>query len=248
MRLLAPHKSRVAVIGAMRSGTNLVTTLLVQHWHIRVDDGAYGWKHSGVPVFKHHSPFRYPKVPIILVTKDPYAFVLSMFKYSNSDTNAVKRISLRGSQIFDDFLRSPIYIWDSQLSGSPEMRFSDPIEYWNFLHWNIVSLNPKRFKVIQFRYEDILENPSILQRISAITKARQKLDEINLPANVLKRGNGSKQNKTYDREFNGSIYTHRKYLENLSSEQISFISARVDRSLMKTLGYDLVEVRSTPTR
>jgi len=240
IRLLALRHPRIAVIGAMRSGTNLLTAVLRQHWHINVDESAYGWKHSGVPVFSPLSRFRYRPVPILLVTKNPYAFALSLFQYSDLDHNEVSRISIRGKRNFNEFLRSPIYIWDSQLPRSPEMRFSDPIEYWNFLNWNIVSLHPDRFRHLHFRYEDLLENPSILQQISKLTTAKRKSGEICLPAKTLKRGKGVKTAKSEDIEFDETFYREKKYLTHLNDEQITFITSRVDRELMARLGYDVI--------
>lgn len=227
----------VAVMGALRSGTNLVAGVLERHWTLRADFHAYGWKHAGVPILGPSSALRYPTLPIVWVCKDPHALTLSMHRYL-AGSRGGRGISLTGGATLTDFLRSPITIHDSQLTASPRLRFANPVQYWNFITWNLETLDPDRFTAIGFNYEDILTDPGVLHRIEDIMPvARSGSGPVVLPRARMARGKSRAQSGTGD--FDPAAYTDRTYLDAFTADDLAFVAAEVDPWLMRRRGYAL---------
>jgi hypothetical protein len=227
----------VAVMGALRSGTNLVAQVLESHWNLTADFHAYGWKHAGVPVLAPSSSLTYPDLPIIWVCKDPHALALSMHRYLQASPNG-RGISLEGAPSLADFLRSPITIRDSRLSGSPRLRFANPVQYWNHITWNLETLDPDRFTAIGFNYEDILSDPNVLRRIeSVLPVTRTGSGPVELPK--ARMGRGKSRAKPGGGDFDPAAYTDKGYLDAFTSDDLAFVANQADPWLMQRRGYVL---------
>ena len=224
-------------MGALRSGTNILAQMLETHWSVEVDFHAYGWKHAGVPVLAPSSPLQYPSVPIAWICKSPHALVWSMHRYRLL-TETGSTISLTGELGFEAFMRSPITIWDSRLPFSPRLHFANPVQYWNFLTWNLETLDPERFSAVCFNYEDIVADPSILTRIEEFLPViRRTTGCISLPKTRMKRGTAKA--KTGSDHFNASAVKAQSHLSAFSPDDLDFVAAQVDPWLMQRRGYEL---------
>ena len=240
-----PGKPVIAVAGALRSGTNYLKFLLEQNYDVAADSNAFGWKHGGVPVFAASAQLSYPDMPLAYIVKNPYAFVVSLHRYHQRKIKAGHRISLDAEAEFNAFLTSPVTIFDSQLDGSPQLRFSSPVQYWNFLYWNLETLDPKRFRVAGFNYEDLVTNPLGIRMVESVAGLTRRSEELETPKNQLKRLGGAvmtgeKSTAEGDEDFDGSYYTEKRYLGSFTDEQLAFMRAEIDPWLMQQRGYDIL--------
>ncbi len=231
--------SAVAVCGALRSGTNLLKYMLEQNYYIRVNFNAFGWKHSGVPVLSAGSSLRYPAVAVAYVVKNPYAFIVSLHRYNQRKVLEGQRISLNAHPDFDRFLTGPVVISDSQLPGSPQLRFANPVQYWNFVYWNLETLDRDRFQVVGFNYEHLITDPPGLRLVEDAIPLRRRASDVSAPpGNRLKRGSAnSSASGESDEPFDLKYYTEERYLHSFTGEQLAFVRSEVDRWLMERRSY-----------
>jgi hypothetical protein len=231
--------SDVSVLGAFRCGTNYLKFLLERNYDVRAHFSAYGWKHAGVPIFATGSGHEYPAMPVVFVVKNPYAFVLSLHKHLIDN-----RKGMISHEAFDDFLRKPIVLFDSQLEKSPQLRFSNPVQYWNFVYWNLETLDRKRFSCVGFNYEDLLTNPLLVRQVEAVAALKRHGDEIHVPQNQMRRLGPSSSfdvSKYETKEsFDPHYYVERKYLDRLTPQQIAFVSAEADPWIMARRNYEIL--------
>lgn len=235
----ADATARIAVMGALRSGTNVVAAMLEAHWHVASDFHAYGWKHAGVPVFAPSSGLAYPDIPIVWVCKSPHALVVSMHRYRMlAETGG--GLSLEGARNFRDFLRGPITLRDSRLRNSPQMRFANPVQYWNFLTWNLETLDPARFRVLGLNYEDIVRDPGTLQRVESLLPLRRRTEgPITLPQSRMTRGRARPEDRGEAPGFDAAAVTRATHLSAFDADDLAFVAAQVDPWLMERRGYVL---------
>jgi len=235
----------VAVAGALRSGTNYLKFLLEQNYHVVAEFNAFGWKHAGVPVLAGKSGLAYPDMPLVYVVKGPYAFVVSLHRYHQRKLTEGHRISIDGGEDFDSFLSGPVTVFDSQSAGSPQMRFANPVQYWNFLYWNLETLDPVRFRVAGFNYEDLIADPDLLCRNQVVMKLRRRSEAVATPTNRLKRlgetaGSAAKTGYQSGESFDSAYYTEKRYLDSFTPAQLSFMRAEIDPWLMARRGYEII--------
>lgn len=232
-------------MGALRSGTNLIAQMLETHWPLQTDFHAYGWKHAGVPVLGPSSTLKYPNLPIVWVCKSPHALCVSMHRYLTSSQGG-SGISLSGASSFKEFLRTPITIWDSQLPASPRLRFSNPVQYWNDLTWNLETLDPARFRSVGFNYEDIVADPNVLRRIETVLTTHPRMkDALTLPDTKMARGKfKAKEGNT---PFDAASVLSEAHLTAYSPNDLAFVAGEVDPWLMERRGYALPKAASVPS-
>lgn len=233
---------RVAVVGALRTGTNYLKFLLETNYAVRAEFNAFGWKHGGVPILPAGGPASYPDLPLVYIVKNPFAFVLSLHRYHRRKREQGHAISLVAADAWEDFLVGPIEIFDSQLEGSPRMRFANPIQYWNFLYWNLETLDRRRFRVIGFSYERLVEAPETLREVESIAALARRHETLVTPRNHLRRLAGSPADarpEAYETDdgFDVAYYTERRYLEGFSDDQRAFVRNQADPWLMERRGY-----------
>jgi hypothetical protein len=231
---------KVAVVGALRTGTNYLKFLLETNYQVTASFSDFGWKHAGVPIFNRGSGFEYPDVPLFYIVKNPYAFVVSLHRYYMEHKK-----NIISHDAFDSFLTRPLVLFDSQLKNSPQMRFSNPIQYWNFLYWNLENLAPEKFRSLGFNYEDLLLDPNGIRKLEQAFRFKKKTDETIIPRNQLKRLTGVTSDVAggrYETEdsFDSAYYIEKKYLEDFSEEQLRFIRDEVDHDVMARRGYSVV--------
>lgn len=230
---------KLAVLGAMRSGTNLVRRLVETHWDISAGFSSYGWKHAGVPIFSPDSGLSYPSVPILFVVKNPYAFVVSLFRYRMLAIRRGHRVSVEGGETLETFLTGPITVFDSQLPGSPRLRFANPVQYWNFVYCNLETLDPGTFRAHGINYEDLLADPETLRVVEKLAGLPTVSHAIRLPAAATGRDTdrAAMRGGRHGDSFDASYYRDHRYLEELSPDQTAFIGDQVDPWLMQRRGY-----------
>lgn len=238
-----PQLPAIAVAGALRSGTNYLRFLLEQNYKVTADFNAFGWKHSGVPVLAGDSGLAYPDVPLAYIVKDPYSFVVSLSRYHQRKVTMGHDISIDGGEDFASFLKGPVTIFDSQLAGSPKLRFANPVQYWNFVYWNLETLHPDRFRAAGFNYEDLIRDPGSVRKIEGVAKFQRRSEMLETPKNQLKRLGGkaipaTKSGYQGAEEFDAAYYAEKRYLESFTPSQLAFMRAEIDPWLMEKRNYE----------
>lgn len=230
---------KLAVMGAFRTGTNYIRFLLEKNFACRILYDAYGWKHAGVPIWTRYSQLAYPSLPVVYVYKHPASFVASLFGYHTT----VKR-NISAPFEWEAFLRSPLVIFDSKLGSSSQLRFSNPVQYWNFIYWNLSHLPEDRFRSVGLSYESVLDDPEgqmsevarqlSLKRISATFEVpEQKMARLN-------DRHGLDPNKAVtDQVFDPARYDKQNYLRRYSEADLDFLLSEADPHLMQRFGYQV---------
>ncbi len=240
LRALFQRKSpEIAVMGAFRTGTNYIRFLLEQNFECRVSYDAYGWKHGGVPILTRYSKLRYPRVPVVYAVKHPAAFISSLYDYFKSvDRN------ISASPEWENFLRKPLVIFDSNQESSSQMRFSNPMQYWNFIYWNLSTLPEDRIPTVGLRYETVLDDPqSVVELAAASLGLLRKSSPFQVPEGKLARMNDKQrfqsQKAVTDEAFNASQYSENSYFRRYSKSDLNFLRAELDTQLLERFEYEV---------
>jgi len=234
---------RVSVVGALRTGTNYLKFLLESNYFVRAEFDAFGWKHGGVPILPaagRRSP--YPDIPLFYVVKNPFAFVLSLHRYHRRKLDEGHRISLIAAHAWEAFVTSPIVIFDSQLPASPQMRFANPVQYWNFIYWNLENLDRRHFRVHGLNYEDLVADPERVRDVEQVVRLTRRHDALVTPGNALKRLADRADDAPTERYetkemFDAGSYTTRRYMEAFTESQREFVRSEANPWLMERRGY-----------
>lgn len=241
-RPTAEELPRVAVMGGLRTGTNYLKFLLESNYVVRAEFNGFGWKHGGVPILPAGGPASYLDMPLCYIVKNPFAFVLSLHRYHRRKREQGHAISLVAAEPWEEFLTSPIVIFDSQLPGSPQLRFANPVQYWNFLYWNLETLDRQRFRVWGVNYEDLVADPHRLREIERVAPLVRRHADLVTPGKQLKRLGGGPDAgaaggyETEDR-FDADAYTSAAYLDAFTDAQRAFVRAEADSWLIHRRGY-----------
>lgn len=242
-------KTDIAVVGAFRSGTNYARAVLESNFNAVAHYNTFGWKHGFVPVFAPGCEIPFPRMRGVFMTKDPYSFLTSFFKFHSSGPNATV-----GGEGWKDFLRARITVFNGKRGSSVELRFANPVEYWNSLNWNFWSA-AERGRLVHLRYEAALEQPlEEFQHVATELGLTRITDEFDVPSGNMKRMADSQkarsggyeatdaQGRTF--EFKSERYTEKQYLEAYSEADLDFVAGQLDPELCRCLGYDRVAQRA----
>jgi hypothetical protein len=239
-----PLPRYVCVMGGFRSGTNYLRFLLEENYHVHVVYDDYGWKHAGVPIrFRRRIGAQF-RSPIIGIAKDPFAYLVSLHAYYLK----------RGSNIdaeteWDAFLRSPFVIYDRFKARYPLYHFRTPVQYWNFINWNLAFLPEATIRSGMLSYEQVLADPEAeVEAVARPLGLRRRQGDFKLPDGYLKRlsdqsGRGDDPKIEANRQFDSSSVHEKRYLEVYSEAQRAFVCSQLDIRLLDRLGYGGPEYR-----
>lgn len=223
-------------MGAFRSGTNYLRTVLEQNYDCEAVFHAYGWKHGFIPVLSAQAAVPVPSVPGLFVSKAPLSFLESLHRYYlQIDRNIV------AERDWSEFLRAPITIFVQKRGQGPEYRFPTPVDYWNQLNWNLLSATRLDWNLHHLRYETVLADPErAVAPVADVLDLRRKSEEFILPERKVNRMSDDRsKGKGYesDAAFDPGFYTQHSFLESYSDADLEFVRARLDSALLADLGY-----------
>lgn len=230
------RQHKVVVMGAFRSGTNYLRTVLEQNYGCEAVFHGYGWKHGFVPVLSAQATVPVPPMPGVFVTKAPLSFLESLHRYYlEVDRNIVAERDWAG------FLRSPLTIFVQKRGQGPEYRFATPIDYWNQLNWNLLSATRLDWNLHHLRYETVLANPEgVISPIADALGLERTSAGFDLPERKVNRMSDDRsKKKSYesDTAFEPEFYTKRSFLNKYSEADLDFVRSRLDQTLLSDLGY-----------
>jgi hypothetical protein len=143
----------VMVVGAFRSGTNLMKHLLEENFRVRCSFNTWGWKHALAPTLLSTSNpgHLFPALPIIVMVKEPVRQNLSLFHHW-----ARTRPRLVGGGTFAEFIRSEFLVHDNSHGGrGPKYLFPTPTDYWNQFYFSYIFWDDVAPKLRLVRLEEL---------------------------------------------------------------------------------------------
>lgn len=230
---------QISLLGMFRSGTNFTKIVLESNYEVVIDTDAFGWKHGFLPILSKHAGIAYPGLDYVYVTKNPFSSIWSLYNYFSSN----KR-NIRAAENWKKFLRSRFVILDGWTPGSPQFRFSTPVDYWNSMNWNLASGEAGGTACVHVRYESFLEQTQHeAERVAGALgiERRSEHSQFVVPEERV-RNLGSRQRvlkaqTTHDEKFDRESQTAHVYMDSFDTEDTEYVLASVDRELVKRLGY-----------
>lgn len=220
----------VKVHGLQRSGTNYLTYLIDKNLNAKTLVNAGGWKHG---------PWCAPwvlgeEVDTIVVVKNPYSWLVSVFNYWKDNTIGMDL----SSASFQDFVTSRAVF--EEAPGVPSLfRASNPVQYWNNMnfHWASIQMNQKKMLVVA--YEMAKSDPETALKFIADNFGLE-VKSTNVPQNRLEAGEevAIESDKPFDHDYD----KEGKYFSYYTKELVEYVNRELDLDLMRHLGYNLVEV------
>lgn len=231
---------QVNLIGLFRSGTNFTRTVLEWNFDVDVVYDAYGWKHAFVPTFSDFSPLGYPDGKLLVVVRNPYSALVSWYRYATGNGRNI----CGDTRSFSAFLRGRVYFRDDTNSSlKPEYYFSNPIQMWNSVVWNHVSV-AKQAGGCVVEYDELLRRPeATCNRIARHLGLKRKSEDFEIPQKRLRNmhdGMQSKQKARYqtNKQFDGSGQLDKDYLAEYSDEDLAFVRESVASELASMAGME----------
>jgi hypothetical protein len=185
-----------------------------------------GWKHSFPPSkWFVRLAFADPEA-FFFIAKDPYAWLLSLYEKPYNRRQE--------TDDFSTFLRTP---WKTlRRERAWQRQFENPIQLWNakyaaYLHFHETYDLPS----FLINYETILEDPDAFVRdVAQEMGATLTGDDVD---NILK---SPKVKDVKSFSYYQDYYLNQKYLDEMSDEDVAFISAELDTSLVEDWGYRIL--------
>ena len=239
-------KLKVKIFGERNTGTNYLAKLIENNFDVEILRGTVskdsiftfrewtkdlffmltrrrnlGWKHSFV---NRNLVLNYKDKPIIItLTKNPYSFLLSLYKrpyhYKANKPNT-----------FLDFLRQVWILTDRD--NCKEKILNSPIDLWNIKNKSYIDLLGAYSNCLLFTYEELLENPD--QVIISIS------EKLKLPLKE-KFKNYDESTKDDNKNFNDyqDYYLNELWKKDMNNDEIIFINSKLDLNVLSYFRYKI---------
>ena len=239
-------KQRVKIYGERNTGTNYLRKLIENNFEVKFLTGAVskgsvftfrewtkdlffkltrsrnlGWKHSVVDtdlVLNHQE-----EPVIITLTKNPYSFLLSLYKrpyhYKGNKPNS-----------FLSFLKEK---WELTDRDNYKLRSLDsPINLWNIKNRSYIDLSDSYSNYLIITYEELLERPDKV--IASIS------EKLNIPLkNVFRNYDNSTKDDNKDFNDYQSYYLNELWKKELDNDEVIFINSKLDLNVLSHFGYEI---------
>jgi len=230
---LDPNTEHIKIHGLQRSGTNYLSHLINENFHnTKVLVNLGGWKHG-----HYVAPWAIGKeVHILGIVKNPYAWLVSMFKYWGPDKKLRIGPDLTGVT-FEEFVQNRVF-FERQRDIPFLYRANNPVDHWNNMnfHWTSIRLNQKKLCLIG--YEALLNNPEqATKEIGINLGLKQKDVFVDSNNTFTPSGENIKQS---EEEFKKDYYLKAGFLEHYTPELLDFVNQELDIDLMVQFGYSFI--------
>lgn len=219
-------KHIIKQFGLPRSGTNFVRFLLENNYKdVLVHVDTEGWKHGYVP----------DCLPVdrkcVVMHKHPLSWLVSAFRFLG------RRVVFSEGDTFETFLRSKFWVMNKSQEHRNCIVYQDPVECWNEMnrHWaKFCLLSSARAMV---GYDKLVKDPEqALAPLVAAWGLERKDGELVIPKEVLLPSTDG-ESRMGARSFNSSYYASEAYREMYTPAREASVMSRVDKSVLKELGY-----------
>lgn len=184
-----------------------------------------GWKHMQVKPVEQLQQYSISsrRLHFITITKNPYSWLLSMHRrpYHQYYDAALS---------FEEFLTTP---WQTTSRDGTKQTIANPIELWNVKNTSYLPLN-SAFPALNLTYEDVLCDPeSMMDKVATEFKLQRTSDVF---CNFEQSTKDSSKDSNYYRDY----YLNERWRDKLSAEAIEIINQHLDRELVSTFGYEIL--------
>jgi hypothetical protein len=227
---MSNHIKYFKIYGQQRTGTNYISTLLLNNFldtNIFMNLG--GWKHGNL--------IEYPDCIELVNTVDTTT-------KNNIEIDKIIDLFKNNNVNFLVIIKNP-YMWINSMSiyKKQQITSSFVIEYITI--WNDIYSNYKYYIENEIaylvKYEELLEQPiETLDKIKKKFNLIQKNTEYIIENNILLANDDYNIGKIKNRIFNKNKYIKPNIYKYLSNDIIQFINENIDISLLKYYNYDLV--------
>lgn len=238
---------KLQLYGLFRTGTNYITHLIEDNFFAKIyKHGEKGLNYKGFCTNWKHGPYvgnlLKEEYPMIIVTKNPYSWLTSCYKYWKKFPIGPKLDKFT----FEEFVKTT----PCKLEGSATVPFMFRSKnimqyYWNaYYHW----LSVRSTEQILIRYEDVMNNPE-----ETLTKALYNIEKKkkfkNIENNVLwdvrdddkkfKLKNHPSAREYREKKFNPNFYRNKIYLDQFSDDLLKFVEKEWDDEVANKLKYEI---------
>jgi hypothetical protein len=229
---MSNHIKYFKIYGQMRTGTNYISTLLLNNF---LDTNVFmnlgGWKHGKLIEYPNRIEL-INKVDITTKHNIEIDKIIDLFKNNNVN--------------FLVIIKNP-YMWIHSMSIYKKQEITSlfVIEYITI--WNEIYSNYKYYieneRAYLVKYEALLEQPiETLDKIKKKLNLIQKNTEYIIENNILSANDDYNIGKIKNKIFNKNKYIKPNIYQYLSNDIIRIINENIDISLLKYYNYDLVVV------
>ena len=206
-----------------------------RHWFrdryfARTFEKNLGWKHTLVPHAQALADIRVMRsegVHIVTLTKNPYSWLLSMFRNPYHEGAGKGRRAEARDLSLEAFLQQP---WTTLGRENAPAVIDSPIQLWNLKNAALVVI-PEQMALHLTTEQTIVEPEQVVRDIAQRFAIPMKQAEfVNFEASTK---NKPGHDGTYYRDY----YLNEVWREEFSNEAIAIVNKRVDQDLMHRFGY-----------
>ena len=182
-----------------------------------------GWKHTCVMSVQALNNFK-PDVCFISITKNPYSWLLSLYRKPYSHQYSDSKPS------FETFLRTP---WKTVDRDNCASLLASPIELWNVKNASYLQL--ESLNGLNLTTESTVQDPEVV-----IAKISRHFSIDRLSSEFLNYEKSTKD-PSKDFAYYQDYYLNERWRDEVSDQAVTIISDAVDRRLMQHFGYEALE-------
>ncbi|MFO7723701.1 MAG: hypothetical protein R6V49_10820 [Bacteroidales bacterium] len=185
--------------------------------------GHLGWKHA-FPDPQRIRQFKgYDETGLVTLTKNPYSFLLSLYKHPYHYKGNIP-------DNFSEFIRSR---WHTlRRENCRKSHFENPVMLWNSKNRAYMALQESfPFRTVNLTYEKLIADPEdIIRHLGQFFDLESASDKF---MNIHQSTKGSDKDFSAYREF----YMHERWRDEISPEDLGYISRFLDSSVTEYYGY-----------
>lgn len=184
-----------------------------------------GWKHAAVNWQRLTATSLYETndVTVVTLTKNPYAWLLSLYKRPYHQYGAKKLT-------FTEFISSP---WRTVRREGVSRWVESPVHLWNVKNSSYLNAGSVR-RILNLRAEDTLIDP---QRVVECVAEVADVSRVGSFRNVLNSTKDGGKDFRYYQEY----YLGERWREELDGADIKIINQRLDAALMEKFEYSFLK-------
>lgn len=182
-----------------------------------------GWKHSYISDKKTY-PFKFKSLDVcyITITKNPYSWLLSLYR------NPYHQYYLEKLS-FKDFLQTP---WKTVKRENLPSVLDSPIELWNLKNSSYLQLN--KFKSLNLISENLIQYPEETVELMSNHFA------INKTSKTFKNYEQSTKDMLKNSLYYQDFYRNERWKDELTKDSVTIINKSLDIELMAYFGYEII--------
>jgi spore maturation protein CgeB len=227
----------IKLFGTFRSGSNLVRTLLHSNFDVKVHNNTHAYKHLAVPANYQNSVFQAFPFNVVGTVKDPFAFLCSVFRYCEKGNFR----NVEGGRTFDEFIQQRFTIFDGGFKDFPRYRFANPVQYWNHINANLLSLPKDRCSIV--RYESLLQDMQgeiqiIADNFGLKRTSKNFVEPKKITKNLGDQHFDNLEGYVTDEQFKRQdYYLNCEFMDEFTDAQKDFVFTELDVDVLKKLSY-----------